>query len=69
MTVDYLDDGHSGTTRTFDFQTALPFEPLHKVTYTFPMKRIVLSLETFHKVDIILLLKTVVAMKLPKNST
>ena len=46
VTVDYLDDGHSGTTRTFDFQTALPFEPLHKVTYTFPMVKEVRNPDT-----------------------
>lgn len=34
--LDYVDDGGTGT-RTYDFQTALPFEPLRKVTYTFPM--------------------------------
>ena len=35
--IDYLDDGKSGTTRTFDFQTSLPFEATKTITYTFPM--------------------------------
>ena len=39
--IDYMDDGKSGTTRTFNFQTSLPFEATKTVTYTFPIVKTV----------------------------
>lgn len=39
VTVDYLDDGKSGTTRPYSFQTSLPFEKTRTETITFPLVR------------------------------
>ena len=44
--IDYMDDGKVGTTRTFNFQTSLPFEATKTVTYTFPMIKTVANPDT-----------------------